>query len=53
MEVLAEHSTGAGFFSPARRWGSETLATHCREGEAGYNVCLAGTMGVTQRAQTI
>ncbi len=28
-------------------------ATHCREGEAGYNVSLEGTMGDTQRSPTI
>ena len=36
-----------------RRWGSEAQATHCREGEAGYNVSLEGTMGGTPRPQTI
>ncbi len=35
------------------RWGSAAQATHCREGEAGYNVSLEGTMGDTQRSQTI
>ncbi len=35
------------------RWGSEAQATHCREGEAGYNVSLEGTMGDTQKSQTI
>jgi group II intron reverse transcriptase/maturase len=35
------------------RWGSSAQATHCREGEAGYNVFLIGTMGDTQRSQTI
>ncbi len=28
-------------------------ATHCREGEAGYNVLPKGTMGDTLRSQTI
>jgi len=28
-------------------------ATHCRKGEAGYNVFLEGTMGDTLRSQTI
>jgi hypothetical protein len=28
-------------------------ATHCREGEAGYNVFLEGTMGDTPRSPTI
>ena len=31
----------------------EPKATHCREGEAGYNVFPEGTMGDTQRSQTI
>ena len=31
----------------------EPKATHCREGEAGYNVLLKGTMGDTLRSQTI
>ena len=35
------------------RWGSGAQATHCREGEAGYNVFSEGTMGDTQRSQTI
>jgi hypothetical protein len=35
------------------RWGSEAQATHRREGEAGYNVSLEGTMGDTQKSQTI
>jgi hypothetical protein len=35
------------------RWGSEAQATHCREGEAGYNASLVGTMGDTQKSQTI
>ncbi len=39
--------------SRAARWGSEAQATHCREGEAGHNVSLVGTMGDTQRSQTI
>ena len=28
-------------------------ATHCREGEAGYNVFLEGTMGDTRKSPTI
>ena len=28
-------------------------AAHCREGDAGYNVFLEGTMGDTPRSQTI
>jgi len=35
------------------RWGSEAQATHCREGEAGHNVSLVGTMGDTQESPTI
>jgi len=35
------------------RWGSKALATHCREGETGYNAFSVGTMGDTQRSQTI
>jgi hypothetical protein len=35
------------------RWASEAQATHCREGEAGYNASLVGTMGDTQKSQTI
>ena len=35
------------------RWGSGAQATHCREGEAGYNVFLIGTMEDTQRSQPI
>jgi len=31
----------------------EPKATHCREGEAGYNALLKGTMGDTLRSQTI
>ncbi len=31
----------------------EPKATHCREGEAGYNVLLKGIMGDTLRSQTI
>ena len=31
----------------------EPKATHRREGEAGYNVLLNGTMGDTLRSQTI
>lgn len=51
-EVLADHSTDAGS-QPVVRWGSEAQATHCREGEAGHNVFLVGTMGDTQKSQTI
>ena len=37
----------------SRRWGTNAHGTHCREGEAGYNVFLAGTMEDTQRSQPI
>ncbi len=37
LAVLADHSTDVGTLVLAVRWGSETQATHCREGEAGYN----------------
>ena len=40
-------------FSESGRWGSYTWATHCREGEAGHNVLLGGTMGDTKRSPTI
>jgi len=53
LEVLADHSTDVRVTILAGRWGSETLATHCREGEAGRNVFLEGTMGDTQKSQTI
>ena len=36
-----------------RRWGTNVPGTHRREGEAGYNVFLAGTMEDTQRSQPI
>jgi hypothetical protein len=36
-----------------KRWGSYAQATHRREGEAGHNVSLEGTMGDTQRSPTI
>ena len=52
-EVLADHSTEDSEDLESVRWGSEAQATHCREGEAGYNVSLEGTMGDTQRSQTI
>jgi len=52
-EVLADHSTEGSDNLESVRWGSEAQATHRREGEAGYNVSLEGTMGDTQRSQTI
>ena len=36
-----------------RRWGTNVPGTHLREGEAGYNVFLGGTMEDTQRSQPI
>ena len=43
------------FLYTQRREGGEVepKATHRREGEAGYNVLLNGTMGDTLRSQTI
>ena len=40
LEVLADHSTASSesCFPDWERWGSEAQTTHCREGEAGYNV---------------
>jgi len=35
------------------RWGSETQATHCSEGEVGHNVQLEGKMEDTLRSQPI
>ncbi|MFC2173995.1 hypothetical protein ACFLU6_15435 [Acidobacteriota bacterium] len=35
------------------RWGTDAQGTHCREGEVGHNVLLGGTMGDTQRSQTV
>jgi hypothetical protein len=52
-EVLVEHIT---VISKELRWeGGEVApkATHCREGETGCNVLQEGTMGGTQRPQTI
>jgi hypothetical protein len=37
LAVLVDHSTDVGTLVVAVRWGSETQATHRREGEAGYN----------------
>ena len=39
------------FFDPVR-WGSETQATHCSEGEAGHNDLSSGTAEDTQRSQS-
>ena len=38
---------------PDGKVGKSAQTTHCREGEAGYNVFLEGTMGDTQGSQTI
>ena len=38
---------------PDGKVGKFAQATHRREGEAGYNVSLEGTMGDTQKSQTI
>ena len=35
------------------RWGTKAHGTHCREGEAGYNVFLEGPMGDTPGSPTI
>jgi hypothetical protein len=51
-EVLADPSTDVRE-TRTERWGSGAQATHRREGEAGHNVSLVGTMGDTQRSQTI
>ncbi len=55
LAVLADHSSdGLESYLPGLvRWGSETQATHCSEGEAGHNVSLWGTMGNTQGLPTI
>ena len=43
----------SGGHSSDGKVGKHAQATHCREGEAGYNVSLEGTMGDTQKSQTI
>lgn len=54
MAVLADHITdGQSKFDWSCRWGTRAEGTHCREGEAGHNVFLEGTMGDTQRSLTI
>ena len=55
MAVLVDHSSGDLRIISLKsgRWGSETQATHCSEGEAGHNVSLWGTMGNTQGLPTI
>jgi len=53
LVVLADRSTdGSGVLEPIR-WGTVAHGTHCREGEAGYNVYLAGKMEDTPRSQPI
>ena len=51
--VLADHSSDAPINIGASRRRSETQASRCSEGEAGYNVLTEGKMGDTQRSQTI
>ena len=46
MAVLVDHSTD-GSSVGAGKVGKSAQATHCREGETGYNVFLIGTMGDT------
>ena len=51
-EVLADHITdGQNLWSG--RWGTMTLRTHCREGEAWYDVLMNGMTGGTLRSQTV
>ncbi len=40
LEVLADHSTDGSGIAESGRWGTEAQGTHCREGEAGYDVLL-------------
>jgi group II intron reverse transcriptase/maturase len=47
MACKAGEERGSG------RWGTDVPGTHCREGEAGHNVSLGGTMGDTPGSQTI
>lgn len=42
-----------GIRSRPGKWGTDVPGTHGREGEAGHNVFLEGTMGDTQGSQTI
>lgn len=37
----------------SERWRTITLRSHCREGEAGYDVVVNGTTGDTVRSQTV
>ena len=54
MVVLADHSSEITTIKVIMvRWGRETQSTHCSEGEAGHNVLMEGTMGDTQKSETI
>ena len=55
LAVLADHSSVVSIINKelTERWGSDTQATHCSEGEAGHNVLMEGKMGDTQKSQTI
>ncbi len=48
--VLADYSTEGRAVRRPGRWGSETQATHCREGEAGHNVLSERKMRDTQKS---
>ena len=55
MAVVAEQST-EGLRARTRRpgmWGTEAQGTHGREGDAGPNVLLGGTLGDTSRPPTL
>ena len=52
MAVLVDHSTDSRTIWSGR-WGIFVPETHCREGEAGYNVSLERIMEDTQRSQPI
>jgi hypothetical protein len=46
----AEHCSGLQYTASVPcRWGTDAQRTHCREGEAGYNVLLCGTTRGTLR----
>jgi RNA-directed DNA polymerase len=55
VAVVAEHRTEGLWAGAGRpgRWGSEAQGSHCREGDAGQNVLLGGTMGDTLRPPTL
>jgi len=53
-EVLADHSTdNRKYYFRLERWGTITIRTHCREGEARYDVVVNGTTGDTLRSPTV